>query len=234
MASRLFTLLLTGLISLATVEAADIEGNIIIKRRLTKRRVTTPANSYDRGVSVELRADSEADPLAKERTHVVIYLEGQFPSAPVTATLEQKNRRFFPDTLIVPVGSTVSFPNNDPIFHNVFSLSSPKGFDLGNYSKGSTRTVTFSKPGIVFINCHLHPNMSAVIVISPNQWSTKPDEAGHFTLANVPPGKYTVVAWHKTAGFFRETIKVGEGRANLVQFSIPLEADESGKEMARR
>ena len=76
--------------------------------------------------------------------------------------------------------------------------------------------------------------MSAVIVISPNQWSTKPDEAGHFTLANVPPGKYTVVAWHKTAGFFRETIKVGEGRANLVQFSIPLEADESGKEMARR
>ena len=158
----------------------------------------------------------------------------QLASAPVTATLEQENRRFIPETLVVPVGSTVSFPNNDPVFHNVFSLSNSKSFDLGNYSKGHTRTVTFSKPGIVFVNCHLHPNMSAVIVVSPNQWSTKADEAGHFKLADVPPGRYTVVAWHKTAGFFRETIKVDQSHASLVQFVIPLEADEPGKEMARR
>ena len=234
MVSRVFTLFLTGLLGLAAVEAADIEGNIVIKRRLTKRRVTAPANSYDRGVSVELRSDTETDPLAAERTHVVIYLEGQGASTPVTAALEQQNRRFVQETLVVPVGSTVSFPNNDPVFHNVFSLSSPKSFDLGNYPKGHTRTVTFSKPGIVFVNCHLHPTMSAVIVVTPNQWSTKADGAGHFKLPDVPPGKYTVVAWHKTAGFFKETITVGESHANLVQFIIPLAADEPGKEMARR
>ena len=130
MVSRVFTLFLTGLLGLAAVEAADIEGNIVIKRRLTKRRVTAPANSYDRGVSVELRSDTETDPLAAERTHVVIYLEGQGASTPVTAALEQQNRRFVQETLVVPVGSTVSFPNNDPVFHNVFSLSSPKSFDL--------------------------------------------------------------------------------------------------------
>ena len=94
----------------------------------------------------------------------------------------------------MPVGSTVSFPNNDPVFHNVFSLSNSKSFDLGNYPKGHTRTVTFTKPGIVFVNCHLHPNMSAAILVSPNQWSTKADKAGHFKLQDVPPGKYTVVA----------------------------------------
>jgi plastocyanin len=234
MASRVFTLILAGLMSLAAVEAADIEGNIVIKRRLTKRRITAPANSYDRGVAVELRSDNEMDPLAAERTHVVIYLDGQLPSTPVTASVEQKNRRFIPETLVVPVGSTVSFPNDDPVFHNVFSLSNPKTFDLGNYPKGRTRTVTFSKPGIVFVNCHLHPNMSAVIVVSPNRWSTKADGAGHFKLADVPPGKYTVIAWHKAAGFFRETIKIEENRPNLVQFIIPLEADEPEKEMARR
>src|ERR1700690_1530977 len=141
MVSRILALLLTGLMTLAAVEAATIEGNIVIKRRLTKRRVTAPANSYDRGVAVELRSDTETDPLAVERTHVVIYLEGQGASTPVTAALEQENRRFVPETLVVPVGSTVSFPNNDPVFHNVFSLSSPKLFDLGNYPKGHTRTV---------------------------------------------------------------------------------------------
>ncbi len=234
MVSRVFTLLLTSVISLTAVHAADIDGAIVIKRRLTKRRVTTAANSYDRGVSVTLRPDSEIDPLAMERSHVVIYLEGQFASTPVVATLEQQNRRFVPETLVVPVGSTVSFPNNDPIFHNVFSLSSLKSFDLGNYPMGHTRTVTFTKPGIVFVNCHLHPNMSAAIVVSPNQWSTKADGAGHFRLPDVPPGKYTVVAWHKTAGFFRETVTVSESHDSLVQFVIPLEADESGKELARR
>jgi len=234
MVSRVFTLLLAGLISLTAVQAADIEGTIVIKRRLTKRRVTTPANSYDRGVSVTLRPDVEMDPLAMERSHVVIYLEGQLASTPVVATLGQENRRFVPETLVVPVGSTVSFPNNDPIFHNVFSLSNSKSFDLGNYPKGHTRTVTFTKPGIVFVNCHLHPNMSAAIVVSPNQWATKADGAGHFKLSDVPPGKYTAVAWHKTAGFFRETVTVSESHDGLVQFVIPLEAEDSGKEMARR
>jgi hypothetical protein len=111
------------------------------------------------------------------------------------------------------------------VFHNVFSLSKPKTFDLGNYPKDHTRSVTFPKPGIVFVNCHLHPNMMAVIFVSPNRWSTKADAAGRFVLTGVPPGRYTVVAWHRSAGFFRQNIEVTASVAPQLQFIIPLDAD---------
>jgi plastocyanin len=171
---------------------------------------------------VKLASDEADDPLTFERMRVVIYLEGELRSEPITATMEQKNRKFIPDTVVIPAGSTVSFPNLDPIFHNVFSLSKPKTFDLGNYPKDHTRTVTFAKPGIVFVDCHLHPNMAGVIVVTPNKWSAKADATGRFQLRGVPPGSYRVVAWHRAAGFFRQTVKVTENRSSEVQFLIPL------------
>jgi plastocyanin len=189
------------------LRAGDIEGTIIVQHKLTKRKVTASADLYQRGTSVELGSEQEQDPLAYERSHVVVYVEGALPSRPVSAELSQQDRRFTPDLVVVPVGSTVSFPNLDPIFHNVFSLSKAKSFDLGNYPKGATRTVVFSKPGIVFMDCHLHPNMSAVIVVTPNGWSAKADASGRFALFDLPPGTYTVVAWHKSAGFFRKTVR---------------------------
>lgn len=219
---------------LAAVRAADIQGSIVVKHKLTKRKVTAPASTYERGVAVGLRADQGDDPLAFERARVVIYLEGELPSRPLAASMEQKNRRFFPDTLVVPAGSTISFPNLDPIFHNVFSLSKSKTFDLGNYPKDHTRTVTFSKPGIVFVNCHLHPNMAAAIVVSPNQWSAKADAAGRFTLPNVPPGRYVIVAWHRAAGFFRQQVAVRLDRDTMVQFSIPLQENGEARAVAQR
>jgi len=222
------------LFGVATAQAADIDGTIVIKRKLTKRKVTAAASLYQRGGAVDLGLDPNEDPLSFERGRVVIYLEGQLPSKPVTAAIEQKNRRFLPDTLVVPVGSTVSFPNLDPIFHNVFSLSKPSRFDLGNYPKDHTRTVAFSKPGIVFVGCHLHPNMGAVIVVSPNQWYAKSDAAGRFMLRDAPPGSYTIVAWHKAAGFFRETIRVPENGAAHVKFVIPLEQTAPLNSIARR
>ena len=217
-----------------TLPAADIDGSVVVKRKLTKRRVTAPASAYQRGVTVELGAGPETDFLAFERARVVVYLEGQFQSQPTTAILEQKNRQFSADTLVVPVGSTVSFPNRDPIFHNVFSLSKPKTFDLGNYPKDHTRTIDFPKPGIVFVNCHLHPNMSAAIMVAPNQWCTKADAAGRFKLADVPPGSYSIVAWHRAAGFFRQTVKVAKDHASAVEFVIPLNDAGDAKAVARR
>ena len=156
---------------------------------------------------------------------MVVYLEGDLPQEirPATAEMAQQNRRFSPDTLWIAAGSAVSFPNFDPIFHNVFSLSKPKEFDLGNYPKDHTRTVTFPKPGIVFVNCHLHPNMSAAIVISPNRWGTKASPDGAFTLAEVPAGIYTIVAWHKNAGFARQRVTIGAQSVH-VEFLIPLPA----------
>jgi plastocyanin len=214
---------LLAIVVLSTAQAADIEGSVVITRKLTKRKVTAPASSYERGMAVELAPGADENPLVFERARVVIYLEGQFSSSPIAATLEQKNRRFVPETLVVPAGSTVSFPNLDPVFHNVFSLSKPKSFDLGNYAKDHTRTVTFPKPGIVFVHCRLHPNMAAAILISPNQWSTKADAAGRFALSGAPSGSYTIVAWHKSAGFFRQAVHLTENRAAAVEFVIPIE-----------
>jgi plastocyanin len=176
-------------------------------------------------VAVELRSDKDQDPLAFERSHVVVYLEGNLPSDKLTAELNQQDRRFSPDLVVIPAGSSVSFANLDPIFHNVFSLSKSKSFDLGNYPKGQSRTVTFPKPGVVFVDCHLHPNMSAVIVVTPNRWSTKVDPSGRFVLSGIRPGTYTVVAWHRAAGFFRKTVRVTETGITTVDFVIPLGAE---------
>lgn len=208
-----------------SLRASEIEGKINIQRKLTKRKVTSAADLYQRGVTIELGSDKEQDPLTFERSHVVIYLEGHFASEKITAALNQQDRRFSPDLVVIPVGSSVSFANLDPIFHNVFSLSKAKSFDLGNYPKGQTRIVTFTKAGIVFVDCHLHPNMSAVIVVTPNLWSTKADAYGRFVLPDVPPGTYTIVAWHRAAGFFRKTVRVTEGAGATVDFTIPLDAD---------
>jgi plastocyanin len=222
------------------VHAAGIEGTIVIKKKLTKRRVTAQVPMYERGPAVEFGADSEEDPLAFERSRVAVYLEGQFPAQPAAKTvvqvpaakaaiqvMEQTKRRFSPELLVVQAGSKVSFPNNDPIFHNVFSLSGPKTFDLGNYPKGDTRVVAFPEPGIVYVNCHLHSNMTATIVVAPNRWHARADPDGHFELPDVPPGKYTIVAWHKAAGFFRQPVIVSANRDEHVEFLIPV--DENGR-----
>src|SRR5205085_7921410 len=164
------------------------------------------------------------DPIAFERSHVVVYIENAPRSAPsktTQAVMEQKDRRFVPDLVVIPAGSAVSFPNFDPIFHNVFSLSKAKNFDLGNYPKGQTRQVAFASPGVVAVYCHLHPNMSASIVVTPSHWGTQADRAGGFTLKDIPPGTYTIVAWHKTGGTFRKTVSIGGTADAFVNFVLP-------------
>jgi len=232
---RGFRVLVVAMAMVVCVQAERIEGTVVIRKKLTKRRVTAQVSIYQRGPAVELSADREEDPLAFERSRVAVYLEGRFAGQaatavkPAAAKMEQTNRRFSPEMVVIEAGSKVSFPNNDPIFHNVFSLSGPKTFDLGNYARGDTRTVMFPEPGIVYVNCHLHPNMAATIVVAPNRWNTLADRDGRFTLPDVPPGKYTVVAWHKAAGFFRQTVVVAAGRDERVEFLIPI--DENGRSL---
>jgi len=214
---------LAALGSLPVLHAADIRGVVTVERKLTPRNVTPAAGLYQRGTPVNLRPDSDQNPLDYERSHVVVYLEGLQRTASLPpAVMEQQNRRFSPDLVTIPAGSSVSFPNFDPIFHNVFSLSKPKSFDLGNYPKGQTRMVTFDRPGVVSVYCHLHPNMTGTVVVTPNAWAARVDPAGLFVLADVPPGKYSVVAWHKTAGTFRKTVEVMPGLNSEINFFVPL------------
>jgi hypothetical protein len=139
-----------------------------------------------------------------------------------------------PDLVVVPAGSTVSFPNMDPIFHNIYSLSKAKSFDLGSYDKGESRNVTFPKAGIVDVYCHLHPNMAATIVVTPNRWYARPDAAGRYSIPDVPPGQYTLVAWHKSAGFFRKTIVVDKDHDSVADFFIPLDAEPKQEAMTHQ
>jgi plastocyanin len=230
MTTRGIILMGTLLAFSAGLKAESIEGTVVIRKKLTKRRVTAAVPLYQRGPAVELSANPAEDPLAFERERVVIWLDGQAPGAPTAAarpmaTMTQENRSFSPETLVIAAGSKVSFPNLDPIFHNVFSLSKAKSFDLGNYPKGATRMVTFPEPGIVYVGCQLHSNMSATIVVTPNRWNAKSDRDGRFTIHDVPPGKYTIVAWHKAAGYFREPIQIAAGRDASVEFLIPIDED---------
>lgn len=115
------------------------------------------------------------------------------------ATMIQKDKRFTPHILAVEAGASVSFPNYDPIFHNAFSNYDGRVFDLGLYAPGTTRKVTFDRPGIVRVFCNIHSTMSAVIVVSPSPWFATTVQSGAFEIKNVPPGDYALHVFHERA-----------------------------------
>lgn len=119
--------------------------------------------------------------------------------------LLQRNKSFDPHVLVVPVGSVVAFPNGDPFFHNVFSLFEGKRFDLGLYEAGSSRDVHFDKPGVSYIFCNIHPEMSAVVVALDTPYYGISDQRGQVVIANVPSGKYTLRVWYESV--LPETLK---------------------------
>jgi plastocyanin len=113
--------------------------------------------------------------------------------------LVQHHKRFEPHLLVVPVGAVVQFPNRDPFFHNVFSLFEGKRFDLGLYEAGSTRNVSFDRPGISFIFCNIHAEMSAIIVALETPYYGISNRNGEIVIPRVPPGHYTLKTWAETA-----------------------------------
>jgi plastocyanin len=112
--------------------------------------------------------------------------------------LVQKNKSFQPSLLVIPVGGKVEFPNQDPFFHNVFSLFEGKRFDLGLYESGTTRLVQFDRPGISFVFCNIHSQMSAVIIAVATPYYAISDSRGDLTIPNVPPGRYDLQVFHSS------------------------------------
>jgi hypothetical protein len=113
--------------------------------------------------------------------------------------LIQKHKSFIPHLLVVQAGSAVDFPNEDPFFHNVFSLFDGKRFDLGLYEAGKTRTVLFDRPGICYIFCNIHPEMSAVVVVLATPYFGISDNLGQINIPGVPPGQYEMHIWDERA-----------------------------------
>ena len=133
--------------------------------------------------------------------NVVVWLtplSGEAPAVePKRVKLTQHNKQFEPHLLVIPAGSTVDFPNLDPFFHNVFSLYKGKRFDLGLYEAGSSRAVKFDRPGVSFIFCNIHPEMSAVIIAMPTPYFGVSNASGEVTIPDVPPGRYRVETWYE-------------------------------------
>jgi plastocyanin len=153
---------------------------------------------------------------ASDVADAVVYLEGvKGRVRPEKATITMKAKAFQPHLLIVGAGSTVDFPNNDPIFHNAFSVSGENRFDLELYKRPNARSWTFDHPGIVRVFCNIHPQMSAVVVVRDNPYFARPAADGSFTIADVPAGIYTLKGWHERGGEASIEVTVpAQGTAN--------------------
>jgi plastocyanin len=133
----------------------------------------------------------------------------------------QRNKAFVPRVLVVPVGSKVSFRNEDAIFHNIFSLSKPNEFDTGLYKQGATYTETFKHPGVVQLLCNIHASMLGFVYVVDSPYYAQADEAGSFNIKGVPPGDYQIEVWHENAS--QPTVQrltVGAGGVRGVSLKI--------------
>jgi plastocyanin len=162
--------------------------------------------------------------------NVVIWLmpaTGTPPSFSVDhPRLVQKDKSFEPHVLVVPVGTVVEFPNRDPFFHNVFSLFEGKSFDLGLYEAGTSRDVRFDKPGISYIFCNIHPNMSAVVIALDTPYFGISNAKGEIVIPEVPVGRYTLRVWYEEAlpdslKQFTRQVTVSESSSTLGVLRLP-------------
>lgn len=159
-----------------------------------------------------------------ELRHVVVYLRDapRQTVTPMRVAVRQINEAFTPRVVAVTVGSEVEFPNDDPIYHNVFSLSRAKNFNLGRYPKGDTRRVRFDKPGIVKVFCEIHSHMSATVMVLDHPWFAVPGEDGRFELPPIPAGDRAITAWHERLGDTTVRVRIESGQATTADFVLPV------------
>ncbi len=192
-----------------------------------------PAHDNTIQGAVRLRDMSGAE--RKDRSGVVVFLDqvvrpGGWPSDARIPKIVQADMDFQPRVLPVVRGTTVGFPNEDNVFHNVFSLSKPKPFDLGIYEVGETRTVTFEETGLVRVFCNIHPKMASFVLVLQNPHFAVTDAEGRFVLTGLPDGEYTLRSWHELGG--GTTQKVVLRDADL--HSADIDIQETRKSVAHK
>jgi hypothetical protein len=202
-----------------TADTGSIVGRVTLTTKV--RGVPMPSSSYPGRV-----VGQHEPPTIPEIKNVVVYLKdvvyrGTLPLR--KAELHQEHETFIPHVVAITRGSTVEFPNDDPIFHNVFSLSGAASFNLGRYPKGQSKPWRFPKAGIVKVFCDIHSHMSATILVLDHPYFAIPEAEGTFEIANVPPGQYTIVGWHERVGERTTTVRVERGKATTIDLSLPVE-----------
>jgi len=191
--------------------AADgtITGTVDVRRSL----LVTESRPSSAGLGAAPRRPIEFRP-------AVVYLEkapgGAFelPEGG-RASMDQRDQVFVPHVLAITVGTTVDFPNNDLTFHNVFSLSKTKSFDLGRYSRGKSKSVRFDRPGVVQVFCDIHSHMRAYILVFAHRYFAVTDRAGAYSIGGVPPGTYTLAVWHEGEVRDTRTVTVSDAGATI-------------------
>lgn len=140
---------------------------------------------------------------------------------PGRAVMDQRNETFLPRLLAVQTGTTVDFPNSDSTYHNVFSLSRARRFDLGRYAAGKTKSARFDRPGVVRVFCDIHSHMSAFVVVFNHPYFRVTDAEGRFRIDNVPPGTYTVVGWYEGEARTQRSVTVTAGAVADLELVVP-------------
>jgi len=161
-----------------------------------------------------------------DRRRGVVYLEqaprGAFDDLdPPRAVMDQRNERFEPHLLAVTVGTLVDFPNSDRTYHNVFSLSRAKRFDLGRYAAGRSKAVRMDRAGVVRVFCDIHSHMSAFVLVFAHPFFDVTDVDGRYELANLPPGTYTVVGWYEGEPRLTRSVTVSPGGWTDLDLPVP-------------
>jgi plastocyanin len=160
---------------------------------------------------------------ATDLSEVVVFIDGvKTRPRPTRVTMTMKGKSFVPRVVVVAVGAAVDFPNEDPIFHNVFSVSGDNRFDLDLYKRPKSGSWTFQRPGVARVYCNIHPQMSAVVVVRDNPYFAKAAQDGAFSIPDVPPGRYTLKAWNERAAEVgREIVVSAQGD---VEAALTLDA----------
>ncbi len=147
------------------------------------------------------------------------------PKEAKVRAVAQKDKRFIPRVLVITQGSSVDFKNEDPLFHNVFSLTKPNDFDLGLYKGGTTKLQAFNAPGAVQLLCNIHSSMIGWIYVVDTPWFGQADVTGHFTIKGIPPGEYLLSVWHEAASkLIEKKIRVHEGTEPI---ALSIDADKA-------
>jgi plastocyanin len=210
-------------------EGGVIQGAVRITEKLAEQRMRF--RLYPGVKPAPPRADRDAR--NDEYRNIVIYIKSATPLTPAEPARDQvfrmiqEGETFLPHVLPIPVGSTVEFPNLDPIFHNVFSLSATRTFDLGRYPQGDSKAVRFDQPGLVPVFCHIHSDMSAVIMVMDNPYFTVPGADRRYRIANIPPGTHTLVAWHERSEPVEQPVEVRDGQTLELNIAVPIDYEET-------
>jgi hypothetical protein len=143
-----------------------------------------------------------------DRVHEKLGRRGWFARVPPLPAMSHRGRRFVPRVLAIPAGDSVAFANLDRVYHNTFSVSAARRFDLGKYAPGRRDTVRFPRAGAVTLHCDIHPEEIGFVMVVPNRAFARPDSLGAFRLPKLPPGRYRVRTWHPRLGELSRTIEM--------------------------